>query len=182
MFLPSNRPPYSNPSSADAVADPEERFIRVLMYYLSGWHIKPKGVKKPYVRLYFHLGHSTHTSIVTTQCWASSSGVDTTMPMAPMVITLQNRVSLSSRSSLRLSQLELKYAHLGIVSHHPPISAYFYYSPGNHVRISGELKPKVRFLGNSIMTVMEGQNRVYLTKRPGDGGASTPWPDNDGDD
>ena len=37
--------------SADAVADPEERFIRVMMYYLSGWHIKPKGVKKPYVRL-----------------------------------------------------------------------------------------------------------------------------------
>ncbi|KDN46049.1 hypothetical protein RSAG8_04556, partial [Rhizoctonia solani AG-8 WAC10335] len=27
---------------------PEERFIRVLRYYLSGWHIKPKGVKKPY--------------------------------------------------------------------------------------------------------------------------------------
>jgi len=36
-------------SSAGVVADPEERFIRVLMYYLSGWHIKPKGVKKPYV-------------------------------------------------------------------------------------------------------------------------------------
>ena len=70
----------------------------------------------------------------------------------------------------RLSQLELKY---GIVSHHPPISAYFYYSPANHLRISGELKPKVRFLGNSVMTVMEGQNRVFLTKRPEDGGAST---------
>ena len=73
----------------------------------------------------------------------------------------------------RLSQSELKYAHLGIVSHHPPISAYFYYSPANHLRISGELKPKVRFLGNSVMTVMEGQNRVYLTRRPEDGGAST---------
>ena len=42
--------------SADAIADPEERFIRVLTYYLSGWHIKPKGVKKPYVRLYSPLG------------------------------------------------------------------------------------------------------------------------------
>jgi hypothetical protein len=41
--------------SADAEEDPEERFIRVLMYYLSGWHIKPKGVKKPYVRLYSRL-------------------------------------------------------------------------------------------------------------------------------
>lgn len=36
--------------SAENCDDPEERFIRVLQYYLAGWHIKPKGVKKPYVR------------------------------------------------------------------------------------------------------------------------------------
>lgn len=148
------------------------------MYYLSGWHIKPKGVKKPYVCLYFHLRRGTHTSIGTTQCWASSSGVDTTMPMARMATTLQNRVSPHRVQA----SSELKYPHLGIVSHHPPVSAYFYYSPANHLRISGELKPKVKFLGNSIMTVMEGQNRVYLTKRPEDGGAGTPWSDNHGND
>jgi len=34
-------------SRAEHCNDPEERFIRVLQYYLSGWHIKPKGVKKP---------------------------------------------------------------------------------------------------------------------------------------
>ena len=33
--------------SAENCDDPEERFIRVLQYYLAGWHIKPKGVKKP---------------------------------------------------------------------------------------------------------------------------------------
>ena len=32
---------------ADTIGNPEERFIRVLQYYLAGWHIKPKGVKKP---------------------------------------------------------------------------------------------------------------------------------------
>jgi len=32
---------------ADLCEDPEDRFIRVLQYYLAGWHIKPKGVKKP---------------------------------------------------------------------------------------------------------------------------------------
>ena len=36
---------------AENCDDPEERFIRVLQYYLAGWHIKPKGVKKPCVRL-----------------------------------------------------------------------------------------------------------------------------------
>lgn len=34
---------------AEKVDDPEERFLMVLRYYLSGWHIKPKGVKKPLV-------------------------------------------------------------------------------------------------------------------------------------
>ncbi|ORX98971.1 Oxysterol-binding protein [Basidiobolus meristosporus CBS 931.73] len=28
--------------------DPLERFVQVVRYYLSGWHIQPKGVKKPY--------------------------------------------------------------------------------------------------------------------------------------
>ena len=34
---------------ADRCEEPEERFIRTLQYYLAGWHIKPKGVKKPCV-------------------------------------------------------------------------------------------------------------------------------------
>jgi hypothetical protein len=34
--------------SAAELPSPEERFIAVLKYYLGGWHIKPKGVKKPY--------------------------------------------------------------------------------------------------------------------------------------
>ena len=41
----------SHSDSAENCDDPEERFIRVLQYYLAGWHIKPKGVKKPYVRV-----------------------------------------------------------------------------------------------------------------------------------
>ena len=46
--------------SAEQVDDPEERFIRVLQYYLAGWHIKPKGVKKPCVVLRTDL-HPTAT-------------------------------------------------------------------------------------------------------------------------
>jgi hypothetical protein len=56
------------------------------------------------------------------------------------------------------------------VSHHPPISAFFYTSPANHVTVIGELRPKSKFLGNSVCTIMEGENRVYLTERPDDGG------------
>lgn len=34
---------------AGKIEDPAERFVAVMRYYLAGWHIKPKGVKKPYV-------------------------------------------------------------------------------------------------------------------------------------
>lgn len=64
-----------------------------------------------------------------------------------------------------------------LVSHHPPISAFFYISPMNKLCIVGELRPKSKFLGNSVSTVMEGENRVYLLGRPEDGREYTPMID-----
>ncbi|EAU93331.2 oxysterol-binding protein family [Coprinopsis cinerea okayama7 len=114
---------------AEAEEDPEERFIRVLQYYLAGWHIKPKGVKKPYnpvlgefFRCRYDYPDGTHGFYIAEQ-----------------------------------------------VSHHPPISAFFYVSPANHVKIIGELRPKSKFLGNSVSTTMEGENRITLLGKPDDG-------------
>eukprot|EP00761_Pharyngomonas_kirbyi_P012103 gb/GECH01012130.1/.p1 GENE.gb/GECH01012130.1/~~gb/GECH01012130.1/.p1 ORF type:complete len:390 (+),score=81.33 gb/GECH01012130.1/:1-1170(+) len=33
---------------ADTLDDPLERFLEIVRWYVSGWHVKPKGVKKPY--------------------------------------------------------------------------------------------------------------------------------------
>ncbi|KAL5534707.1 hypothetical protein ACEPAG_1171 [Sanghuangporus baumii] len=114
---------------AEKVDDPEERFLMVLRYYLSGWHIKPKGVKKPYnpvlgefFRCRYDYPNGTQGFYIAEQ-----------------------------------------------VSHHPPISAYFYISPANKIRIIGEIKPKSKFLGNSVATTMEGENRITLLGRPEDG-------------
>jgi len=114
---------------AEAESEPEERFIRVLQYYLAGWHIKPKGVKKPYnpvlgefFRCRYDYPDGTHGFYIAEQ-----------------------------------------------VSHHPPISAFYYTSPANHVTIRGELRPKSKFLGNSVSTTMEGENRVFLLGKPEDG-------------
>lgn len=114
---------------AEEVDDPEERFLRVLQYYLAGWHIKPKGVKKPYnpvlgefFRCRYDYPNGTQGFYIAEQ-----------------------------------------------VSHHPPISAFYYISPANRVCILGELKPKSRFLGNSVSTIMEGENRVTLLGKPDDG-------------
>lgn len=49
------------------------------------------------------------------------------------------------------------------------MSAFFYVSPLNQVQIVGELRPKSKFLGNSVSTTMEGENRVVLMGRPEDG-------------
>lgn len=49
------------------------------------------------------------------------------------------------------------------VSHHPPISAFYYGSPENGIYIQGDLRPKSKFLGNSAATLMEGENHIIFT-------------------
>ena len=49
------------------------------------------------------------------------------------------------------------------------MSAFYYVTPANKVCIVGELRPKSKFLGNSVSTQMDGENRVYLMGRPSDG-------------
>lgn len=114
---------------AEKEEDAEERFIRVLQYYLAGWHIKPKGVKKPY------------------------------NPVLGEFFRCRYDYSDGSKGFYIAEQ----------VSHHPPISAFYYISPANKVAILGELRPKSKFLGNSVSTTMEGENRVTLLGRPEDG-------------
>ncbi|KAH7911819.1 hypothetical protein BJ138DRAFT_1179266 [Hygrophoropsis aurantiaca] len=114
---------------AEKCADPEERFLRVLQYYLAGWHIKPKGVKKPY------------------------------NPVLGEFFRCRYDYSNGTQGFYVAEQ----------VSHHPPISAFFYISPANHVCIIGELRPKSKFLGNSVSTTMEGENRIRLLNVPEDG-------------
>lgn len=114
---------------ADALQSPEERFIAILTYYMSGWHIKPKGVKKPYNPVlgeFFRCSYTYHNG--TTGVYIAEQ-----------------------------------------VSHHPPISAYYYISPENNVLIYGDLRPKSKFLGNSAATIMGGESHVVLLNRPEDG-------------
>ena len=122
----------------------------------------------------FSLGIHTHTlahSAATTLFLVNSFAVVMTIQMALRAFTSPNRASklfLPFSSSLSFVQIP--------VSHHPPVSAFFYSSPENYVSILGELRPKSKFLGNSVSTTMEGENRVSLLGRPEDGGKhlSTP--------
>ncbi|KAF9987361.1 hypothetical protein BGZ65_004011 [Modicella reniformis] len=115
-------------NKANLIQDPVERFVAVTRYYLSGWHIKPRGVKKPY------------------------------NPILGEQFRAQWRFADNSEAFFVAEQ----------VSHHPPISAYFYASPENNLTIVGDLLPKSKFLGNSAATLMQGEIKVSFTNRPGE--------------
>ncbi|KAL7418696.1 Oxysterol-binding protein OBPa [Cryptotrichosporon argae] len=130
---------FSHPElifGAGEIEDPKERFLRVMTFYLSGWHIKPKGVKKPY------------------------------NPVLGEFFRCSYQYPDGSEGFYVAEQ----------VSHHPPVSAFFYASPQNGLLITGELKPKSRFLGNSAATIMEGEDRIRLLNRPEDGDYSITMP------
>ncbi|WFC98696.1 hypothetical protein MYAM1_001428 [Malassezia yamatoensis] len=114
---------------ADKLASPDERFLAVLAYYMSGWHIKPKGVKKPYnpilgefYRCSYHYPNGTSGWYIAEQ-----------------------------------------------VSHHPPVSAFYYVSGDNNIIIYGDIRPRSKFLGNSAATLMGGETNVAMLNRPEDG-------------
>ncbi|KAG0171437.1 hypothetical protein DFQ28_002702 [Apophysomyces sp. BC1034] len=107
------------------IDDPLERFIAVVRYYLSGWHIKPKGVKKPYNPVLGEFFRCRYEYPDGTEAYYISEQV----------------------------------------SHHPPISSYFYTCPEHHLIVAGDIRPKSRFLGNSAATLMQGASHIILTDR-----------------
>lgn len=52
------------------------------------------------------------------------------------------------------------------VSHHPPISAFYYQNPQKKVVVTGEFRPKSKFLGNSAATLMHGGTRIRFADYP----------------
>ena len=98
------------------VDDPVQRFVAVTKFYLSGWHIKPPGVKKPLNPI---LGETF------TGYWDYSDGT--------------RGYYISEQTS-----------------HHPPKSSYFFMAPEHHIRVDGTIKPRSKFLGNSVGSFMEG--------------------------
>lgn len=98
------------------IDDPVQRFVAVTKFYLSGWHIKPAGVKKPLNPI---LGETF------TGFWDYPDGT--------------RGYYISEQTS-----------------HHPPKSSYFFLAPEHHIRVDGTLKPRSKFLGNSVGSFMEG--------------------------
>jgi hypothetical protein len=108
--------------STPSKSDPLDRFIDIVRYYLSGWHIRPKGAKKPY------------------------------NPVLGEVFRCRWKCPDATESYYISEQ----------VSHHPPTSAYFYANPDKGIVATGNFSPKPKFLGNSIVSQMNGETRMYF--------------------
>ncbi|OLY83217.1 Oxysterol-binding protein-like protein [Smittium mucronatum] len=109
--------------NANQSTDPLERFVNGVRYYMSGWHIHPKGVKKPYNPVLGEFFRSEHI------------------------------LDEGARKAFYVSEQ---------VSHHPPVSAFYYTFPDDEIHIEGELRPKGKFYGNSVGVILNGETRVYL--------------------
>ncbi|CAO0801731.1 unnamed protein product [Mucor circinelloides] len=109
---------------ASKTSDPTQRFVEVCRFFLSGWHIKPKGVKKPY------------------------------NPILGEFFRCEYNLKDGSKAMYISEQ----------VSHHPPISAYYYSLPELGIFVTGEAHPKAKFLGNSAATVMKGYTRIVFSE------------------
>ncbi|KAI8877987.1 Oxysterol-binding protein, partial [Backusella circina FSU 941] len=109
---------------ASKTTDPVQRFVEVCRFFLSGWHIKPKGVKKPYNSV---LGEFF-------------------------------------RCQYDLDDDSKAYYISEQVSHHPPITAYYYAIPEHGIFVTGEAHPKAKFLGNSAATIMKGYSRIVFSE------------------
>lgn len=110
-------------------SDPLERFLGVVRYYMSGWHVKPfKGVKKPY------------------------------NPVLGEFFRCKWKYPNNTEAVYICEQ----------VSHHPPMSAYCYASPQNNILITGDLRPKSKFLGNAAATMMGGSSSISFLNYVGE--------------
>ncbi|GAA5795608.1 hypothetical protein HPULCUR_000969 [Helicostylum pulchrum] len=108
---------------ASKTTDPVQRFVEVCRFFLSGWHIKPKGVKKPY------------------------------NPILGEFFRCEYKLKNGEKAMYIAEQ----------VSHHPPVTAYFYSLPELGIFVTGEAHPKPKFLGNSAATMMKGYTRIVFS-------------------
>ena len=59
------------------------------------------------------------------------------------------------------------YYYAEQVSHHPPISSFYFVNRKRNWTINVSLRPKSKFLGNSAASIMEGEAILHLLNNPG---------------
>lgn len=129
------------------IDDPTERFVSVVKFYLSGWHIKPAYA------LHFLIAWAMLTILL---CRGVKKPLN---PILGETFTCYWDYPDNTKGYYISEQ----------TSHHPPKSSYFFMAPEHHIRIDGCLKPRSKFLGNSAASMMEGIAVLRLLNRGTEG-------------
>ncbi|KAJ2963178.1 hypothetical protein NQZ79_g1760 [Umbelopsis isabellina] len=132
--------------SAADIESPILRFIEVVRYFASGWHIQPKVTMLNWYAWSF-------TRLLTTL--AQKGAKKPYNPVLGEIFRSRYAFNDGSKGFYLAEQ----------VSHHPPISAYFFANPQKGITIQGDLRPKGKFLGNSAATLLHGSTDIVMLSR-----------------
>eukprot|EP00760_Papus_ankaliazontas_P025521 PhM_4_TR2761/c0_g1_i1/m.12919 len=122
----------ANPAPIDGYGPEVSRMIRVVRWYMSGFHVRPRGVKKPYNPI---IGEQFECTITDPTQAPSGAG--------------------SSEGSSPPSSSGIHYV-AEQVSHHPPVSALYVRSDASGLSLHCNYYPRSKFLGNSAASISEG--------------------------
>ncbi|KAF2075865.1 hypothetical protein CYY_002851 [Polysphondylium violaceum] len=111
------------------INDSQQRFLQFIKFYLSGWHTRPMGIKKPFNPV---IGE------VFEGFWDKSS------------VPISNSNNNSEMEDITVFEAEQ-------ISHHPPLSAYCLYNKARGIVVNGNVTPAyVKYLGNSAESHLQG--------------------------
>ncbi|XP_046562264.1 oxysterol-binding protein-related protein 11-like isoform X1 [Haliotis rubra] len=127
--------------------DPEERMLAVLEWYLTSFHAGRQGsvAKKPYNPI---IGETFHCS------WRiPDSMIDGDNDSGSDVDVSDTKTTTSSTQLVYCAEQ---------VSHHPPVSAFYFECPEKQMCMNASIWTKSKFMGMSIGVVMVGKVHLKL--------------------
>ncbi|ESO97687.1 hypothetical protein LOTGIDRAFT_152778, partial [Lottia gigantea] len=123
-------------------SDAESRMLAVLEWYLTSFHAGRQGsvAKKPYNPI---IGETFHCS------WE-----------IPVEKTEEDADEVTDDSTAKSTERLIYSAEQ--VSHHPPVSAFYFECPSRKICMNASIWTKSKFMGMSIGVVMVGKVRLHL--------------------
>ncbi|EGC29297.1 hypothetical protein DICPUDRAFT_99878 [Dictyostelium purpureum] len=114
------------------IENEQDRFVQFVKFYLSGWHTRPKGIKKPFNPV---IGEQY-------ECyWSENKEED-----------LKGIDNLINEKNKDIGVFKAEQ-----ISHHPPISSYVFYNTARQILVNGNICPSyVKYLGNSAESHLQG--------------------------
>ncbi|XP_019735596.1 oxysterol-binding protein-related protein 10 isoform X1 [Hippocampus comes] len=139
----------------------EERIIRFVEYYLTAFHEGRKGAvaKKPYNPI---LGETFHcTWCVPRECVRSLRATNSMAPKSAAAFTSPTSNSSESCSGFKSDCYQVRFV-AEQVSHHPPVSGFYYECKEKRMCVNTHVWTKSKFLGMSVGVSMVGEGVLHL--------------------